>query len=147
MAHKKAAGTAKNLRDSAGRRLGIKLFAGETVKPGNIICRQRGTKWRSGEGTDLGNDYTIHATKDGVVKFTEIKRERYDGRKYTYTVIHVVDKTETPKKATVAKKVAAPKVVKATEEKVVKKASPKATEAKKAAPKKAATPKKTTKKD
>ena len=76
MAHKKAAGTAKNLRDSAGRRLGIKLFAGETVKSGNIICRQRGTKWRSGEGTDLGNDHTIYATKDGVVKFTRKKMRK-----------------------------------------------------------------------
>jgi len=90
MAHKKAAGTAKNLRDSAGKRLGIKLFAGQPVQNGNIICRQRGTKWRPGEGVSLGNDHTIFAIKDGVVQFTEAKRKRFDGRTYLYTYINVV---------------------------------------------------------
>jgi len=90
MAHKKAAGTAKNLRDSAGKRLGIKKFAGQVVINGNIICRQRGTKWRPGEGVSIGNDHTIFASRDGVVKFTEAKRKRFDGRVYLYTYIHVV---------------------------------------------------------
>jgi len=133
MAHKKAAGTARNLRDSSGKRLGIKLFGGQAVKNGNIICRQRGTKWRSGEGTKVGVDHTIYAIKDGVVAFEEKKRVRYDGRKYTYTYITVVDSTVKKEKA-----------VKAAPKKEVVKVAPKA-EAKKAPAKKVA-PKTTAKK-
>jgi len=91
MAHKKAAGTAKNLRDSAGKRLGIKIFGGSAVKAGNIICRQRGTKWHPGEGVGLGKDYTIFALIDGFVKFTEEKKKKFDGRSVLNTIIHVVE--------------------------------------------------------
>ena len=69
MAHKKAGGSSRNGRDSAGRRLGIKKFGGEAVRAGNIICRQRGTKWWPGENVGLGRDHTIFATADGHVKF------------------------------------------------------------------------------
>jgi len=69
MAHKKAGGSSRNGRDSAGRRLGIKKYGGETVIPGNIICRQRGTKWHPGNGVGLGKDHTIFATITGFVKF------------------------------------------------------------------------------
>ena len=69
MATKKAGGSSKNGRDSAGRRLGIKKFGGEAVIPGNIIARQRGTKWHPGTNVGLGKDHTIFALINGEVKF------------------------------------------------------------------------------
>ena len=69
MAHHKAGGSSRNGRDSEGRRLGIKKYAGEKVIAGNIICRQRGTKWHPGLNVGLGKDHTIFATADGVVEF------------------------------------------------------------------------------
>jgi len=69
MAHKKAGGSSKNGRDTAGRRLGIKKYGGEVVRAGNILARQRGTKWWPGENTGLGKDHTIFATADGHVHF------------------------------------------------------------------------------
>ncbi len=69
MAHKKAGGSSRNGRDSAGRRLGVKKFGGESVIPGNIICRQRGTRWWPGEGVGIGKDHTIFAKVDGAVRF------------------------------------------------------------------------------
>ncbi len=69
MAHKKAGGSSRNGRDSAGRRLGVKKYGGEAVIPGNIIVRQRGTKWWPGAGVGLGRDHTIFATETGQVKF------------------------------------------------------------------------------
>ena len=67
MAHKKAGGSTRNGRDSAGRRLGVKKFGGELVVPGNIIIRQRGTKYRPGKNVSIGKDHTIFAIKEGVV--------------------------------------------------------------------------------
>ena len=69
MAHKKAGGSSRNGRDSAGRRLGVKLYGGQAVNPGNIIARQRGTKWWPGEGVGMGRDHTIFATVEGNVTF------------------------------------------------------------------------------
>ena len=69
MAHKKAGGSSRNGRDSAGRRLGIKKFGGQSVIPGNIIARQRGTKWHPGENVGLGKDHTIFSLVEGVVTF------------------------------------------------------------------------------
>ncbi|MXY33415.1 MAG: 50S ribosomal protein L27 [Boseongicola sp. SB0676_bin_33] len=69
MAHKKAGGSSRNGRDSAGRRLGVKKFGGEAVIPGNIIVRQRGTRWWPGEGVGMGRDHTIFATVAGNVAF------------------------------------------------------------------------------
>ena len=69
MAHKKAGGSSRNGRDSAGRRLGVKKFGGENVVSGNIIVRQRGTKWWPGNNVGIGRDHTIFATSDGKVKF------------------------------------------------------------------------------
>ena len=76
MAHKKAGGSSKNGRDSAGRRLGVKKFGGEKVIPGNIIIRQRGTTWHPGENVGIGKDHTIFATKAGAVKFTDNRNVR-----------------------------------------------------------------------
>ena len=69
MAHKKAGGSSRNGRDSAGRRLGVKLFGGQVAIPGNIICRQRGTTWFPGQGVGMGTDHTIFATTTGHVTF------------------------------------------------------------------------------
>jgi large subunit ribosomal protein L27 len=69
MAHKKAGGSSRNGRDSAGKRLGVKKFGGEAVVPGNIIVRQRGTKWHPGKHVGLGRDYTIYALVEGQVAF------------------------------------------------------------------------------
>ena len=69
MAHKKAGGSSRNGRDSAGRRLGVKKFGGESVVSGNIIVRQRGTKWWPGNNVGIGKDHPIFATSDGKVKF------------------------------------------------------------------------------
>ncbi|WP_075214106.1 50S ribosomal protein L27 [Mongoliimonas terrestris] len=69
MAHKKAGGSSRNGRDSAGRRLGVKKFGGEAVVPGNIILRQRGTKWHPGQNVGLGVDHTIFALTEGKVSF------------------------------------------------------------------------------
>ena len=70
MAHKKAGGSSRNGRDTAGRRLGVKKFGGESVVAGNIIIRQRGTKMKPGPNVGLGKDHTIFALTDGHVKFT-----------------------------------------------------------------------------
>jgi large subunit ribosomal protein L27 len=69
MAHKKAGGSSRNCRDSAGRRLGVKKFGGEAVVPGNIIVRQRGTKWHPGTNVGLGTDHTIFALTEGRVTY------------------------------------------------------------------------------
>jgi large subunit ribosomal protein L27 len=71
MAHKKAGGSSRNGRDSAGRRLGIKKYGGEAVIPGNIILRQRGTKWYPGDNVGMGKDHTIFAVTEGKVTFTK----------------------------------------------------------------------------
>mmetsp|Transcript_738 Transcript_738/g.1287 ORF Transcript_738/g.1287 Transcript_738/m.1287 type:complete len:90 (+) Transcript_738:1082-1351(+) len=78
MAHKKAGGSSRNGRDSAGRRLGIKKFGGESVIAGNIIARQRGNKWWPGEGVGEGKDHTIFAVTEGHVSF----RKGFKGRTY-----------------------------------------------------------------
>ena len=78
MAHKKAGGSSRNGRDSPGQRLGVKKFGGEYVVPGNIIVRQRGTRFHPGEGVGLGRDHTICAVSEGRVSF----RRRAGGRQY-----------------------------------------------------------------
>ena len=70
MAHKKAGGSSRNGRDTAGRRLGIKKFGGESVLAGNILVRQRGTQWYPGQNVGLGRDHTIFALVDGNVEFS-----------------------------------------------------------------------------
>ena len=76
MAHKKAGGSSKNGRDSAGRRLGVKKYGSELVIPGNIILRQRGTKIHPGLNVGLGRDHTIFATAEGRVKFSKSRENR-----------------------------------------------------------------------
>jgi len=69
MAHKKAGGSSRNGRDSAGQRLGLKIFGGAEVLAGNIIARQRGTKWHAGRNVGIGSDHTLFALIDGKVEF------------------------------------------------------------------------------
>ncbi len=83
MAHKKAGGSSNNGRDSISKRLGVKLFGGQTVKAGNIIVRQRGTRFHPGEQVGCGRDYTLYAKADGIVQFT-VKGPRK--RKYVNVV-------------------------------------------------------------
>jgi large subunit ribosomal protein L27 len=76
MAHKKAGGSSRNGRDSAGRRLGVKLYGGQAAAPGNIIVRQRGTTWFPGEGVGMGTDHTIFAVVEGRVNFKKGRKGR-----------------------------------------------------------------------
>jgi large subunit ribosomal protein L27 len=78
MAHKKAGGSSRNGRDSAGQRLGIKVFGGEQVIAGNVIARQRGTKWHAGRNVGMGRDHTLFAKTDGKLEF----RTKNKGRVY-----------------------------------------------------------------
>jgi large subunit ribosomal protein L27 len=82
MAHKKAGGSSRNGRDSPGRRLGVKKFGGEIVIPGNIIVRQRGTKFHPGDKVGMGRDHTIFALEEGHVQF----RAGAGGRKFISVV-------------------------------------------------------------
>lgn len=85
MAHKKAGGSSRNGRDSAGQRRGVKRFGGQQVLAGNILVRQLGTKFHPGENVGMGRDYTLFALTDGVVQF-----ERYTRRRKVRTRVNIV---------------------------------------------------------
>ena len=89
MSHVKAGGTAKNTKDSPGQRLGVKLFAGEKVRVGQVIVRQVGMSKRPGSGTKLSRNYTIHAERDGVVSFETRKVRRFTGKTVRRTTVVV----------------------------------------------------------
>ena len=76
MAHKKAGGSSRNGRDSAGQRLGVKLFGGEHAVPGNIIVRQRGTQWHPGENVGMGRDHTLFALIEGRITYRTKSKNR-----------------------------------------------------------------------
>lgn len=86
MAHKKAGGSSRNGRDSESKRLGVKKFGGENVVAGNILVRQRGTRWHAGVNVGMGRDHTLFAVADGVVTF----RKKGQGRTY----INIMPKAE-----------------------------------------------------
>ena len=90
MAHTKSAGAAKNVHDSNAQYLGVKKFGGEKVKTGNIIIRQRGSTFLAGQGVRLSRNYTIFAMQDGIVKFTNRQKTRFDGSKRSAKVVNVV---------------------------------------------------------
>jgi large subunit ribosomal protein L27 len=79
MAHRKAGGTAHNLRDSNPQYLGTKLYAGEKAKPGSVIVRQRGSKILAGKNVGTGSDYTLFALADGTVSYRDIRKIKFDG--------------------------------------------------------------------
>lgn len=89
MAHRKAGGSAKNLRDSQPKYLGTKLYDGEKAQKGSIIVRQRGTKIIAGDNVGVGNDYTLFALKEGVVKFGTKRKKHFDGKTILKKVVHV----------------------------------------------------------
>lgn len=89
MSHVKAGGTAKNIHDSPGQRLGVKLYGGQKVKTGMVIVRQVGMNKRAGEGTFLSRNFTIHAAKDGVVKYKTRKVRTFSGRSVPRTEVTV----------------------------------------------------------
>jgi large subunit ribosomal protein L27 len=89
MSHVKAGGTAKNVKDSPGQRLGVKLFGGQVVKTGQVIVRQVGATKRGGVGTKVSRNYTIHAHKDGVVAFKTRRVRRFTGKTVRRTEVTV----------------------------------------------------------
>ena len=90
MAHRKAGGTARNLRDSNPKYLGTKIYDGEKAKAGAIIVRQRGTVIRPGKNVGLGKDHTLFALKDGMVKFGSMRKTRFDGAKLVKKTVSVL---------------------------------------------------------
>lgn len=113
MAHKKAGGSTDNGRDSNAKRRGVKLYGGQSARPGNIIVRQKGTKWFPGEGVSMGKDFTIFATREGVVSFGTKRQLKFNGQTHYDTIVNVVP-AETP----TATKKAAPKKAEAPAEEV-----------------------------
>ena len=89
MAHTKAGSTTKLGRDSESKRLGIKLSGGQSAIPGNIIVRQRGTRFTAGAGVRLGSDDTVYAVKSGTVKFSTLRKRNYDGNTRTVKVVSI----------------------------------------------------------
>jgi len=110
MSHKKAGGSTNNGRDSVAKRLGVKVFGGQTIKAGGIIIRQRGTKFFPGENTGMGKDHTIFATADGKVEFSEKRMKKFDGRVFNDKLVHVTTATKAASKKAAPKKVAVKKV-------------------------------------
>ena len=94
MAHKKAGGSSRNGRDTAGRRLGVKCFGGENVITGNIIIRQRGTKYKQGKNVGIGKDHTLFALLDGNVLFTRDDNDK--------VVVNVIPSNDVPATAAAA---------------------------------------------
>lgn len=90
MAHKKAAGSATNLKDSPGKRLGVKLQDGQIAKNGAIIIRQRGTKFRPGVNVGIGKDHTLFALQEGIVKFVTKSIKKFTGKLEQAKFVNVV---------------------------------------------------------
>lgn len=86
----KAGGSSKNVHDSPGQRLGVKIFGGQKVRTGQVIVRQTGLTKRSGDGTFVSRNYTIHAAKDGIVKYAERRVRLFSGKTVKRTEVTVV---------------------------------------------------------
>ena len=92
MAHKKSSGTTKNTRDSNPKYLGVKLFDGQTAKAGSIIIRQRGNKFYPGKNVKQGRDHTLFATTNGKVKFSKIRKTKFNGQIKRVSLISISPK-------------------------------------------------------
>ncbi len=90
MSHVKAGGSAKNVHNNAGRRLGVKRFGGQTVRTGEVLVRQTGSTKLSGPGTFISRDFTIHAAIDGVVTFSKVRKSRFTGKTAPRTQVAVL---------------------------------------------------------
>ena len=130
MSHKKAGGSTALGRDSAGKRLGVKKYAGEQVVAGNIIIRQKGSKFHAGKGVMTGTDYTLFAVEAGVVKFSEKKVKSFTGKSIDRKFVHVVPGVAS--KSTVVRNVKKARVAKSAKNKAVKTKARVAAKAKKA---------------
>lgn len=115
MAHKKGEGSTQNGRDSISKRLGVKLFGGQEATAGNIIIRQRGTKWHPGENVYLGKDYTIHAAIDGIVTYNKGRRNRTFVNVVPFEQTEITIAPDQPKKEEEKVKVPVAKSVKAAD--------------------------------
>lgn len=91
MAHKKAGGSSRNGRDSNAKRRGVKRFGGQAVNAGEIIVRQKGTKFRPGLNVGMGRDFTLYAEKEGVVTFSKKAITRFDGRRYEKVFCNIAE--------------------------------------------------------
>ncbi len=91
MSHTKAGGSVKGGRDSAGQRLGVKLFGGQTVRAGGVLVRQRGTRMEPGVGVGVGVDHTLFALRDGLVSFTTKQITKFTGKRVRRTIVSVTD--------------------------------------------------------
>lgn len=89
MSHVKAGGTAKNVHNNPGQRLGVKRFGGQKVNAGEVIVRQTGSTKQAGDGTYMSRNFTIHAAKNGVVGFKKVKSRRFTGKTQTRTQVTV----------------------------------------------------------
>ncbi|MCF7812420.1 50S ribosomal protein L27 [Candidatus Gracilibacteria bacterium] len=89
MAHKKAGGSSRNGRDSNAKRRGVKRFGEQVVQAGEVLIRQKGTKYCAGENVGMGRDFTLFAIKAGTVKFTEKAVRRFDGRRYEKRFVNI----------------------------------------------------------
>lgn len=94
MAHKKAGGSTALGRDSQSKRLGIKLFGGQTARIGNILVRQRGTKWHAGKNVRKGSDDTLYAVSTGTVKYTSKKVRGFDGSLHLRKFVHILPESK-----------------------------------------------------
>lgn len=90
MAHTKSGGSTKLGRDSSSKRLGVKIFDGQSVQAGNILIRQRGTKWHPGKNVRRGGDDTLYAVASGVVKFSSKQKTKFDGSRKKVVVVNVL---------------------------------------------------------
>jgi len=90
MSKVKAGGSSKNVHDSPGQRLGVKRFGGQKVRAGEVLVRQTGSTKIAGKGTYMSRNYTIHASKDGVVEFKQVKKPRFTGKTARRTEVNVV---------------------------------------------------------
>jgi large subunit ribosomal protein L27 len=89
MSHVKAGGTAKNIHNNAGQRLGVKRFGGQTVRTGEVLVRQTGSTKLAGPGTFMSRDFTIHAANDGIVEFSQVRKSRFTGKTAPRTQVSV----------------------------------------------------------
>jgi large subunit ribosomal protein L27 len=96
MAHRKAQGSTRNLRDSNPKYLGTKLYAGEKAKPGSVIIRQRGTKIMAGPGVAMGSDHTLYAVRIGVVQFKNKRKKNFDGSISVHKMVAVIPPVPAP---------------------------------------------------
>ncbi len=94
MAHRKAGGTARNLRDSNPKYLGVKIADGQKANAGSIIVRQRGTRFIPGKNTDMGKDHTIHALKAGLVKISDTRKVGFNNKEKRHKIVNVVTETK-----------------------------------------------------